>query len=155
MSNENTGVRSTFPKTVRACTRAALFQDKFSSLSLIQRAGLSLLYDPWLQVAPSYYRWHSLSAYVLFVSSNIRAEALVQQHMVCCSVLVPSFALHRVGSPRANGTRDFQSAQTEPYAVKQLVSDTFQQADGSRSAISALRSSLQLSACHSPERRVQ
>lgn len=144
MSNENTGVMSTCPKTVRVCTRAELFQDKFSPLILIQGAGLSLLYDPWLQVAPSYYRWHSHSAYVFFISSNMRGEALVQQHMVCCCVLVPSFAPHRVGSPRANGTRDFQSAQTEPYAVKQFVSNAFQQADGSRSAISALRGSFQL-----------
>lgn len=64
--------------------------------------------------------------------------------MVCCCVLVPSFAPHRVGSPRANVTRDFQSAQTELYAVKQFVSDAFQQADGSRCAISALGGSLQL-----------
>lgn len=78
MSNENTGVTSTCPKTVRICTRAALFQDKFSPLSLIQGAGLSLLYDSWFQVAPSYYRWHSHSVYVFFISSNMRAEAPVQ-----------------------------------------------------------------------------
>lgn len=79
-----------------------------------------------------------------FISSRPRAEALVQQHAVCCCVPAPAFTPCRAGAARANKPGDFQSAWAEPYAVEQFVSDSFQQADESRDTFSALRCSLQL-----------
>lgn len=110
-------------------------------------AGSSLQDDPYLQGASSYYRWQSHLAYPFFISSKTEAEALVQQHVVCCCVPNPAFTHCRAGAPRANGAGDFWSAQTELYAVKQFVSETFHQADGSREVFSALRGSLQLIVC--------
>lgn len=62
-------------------------------------------------------------------SFKLRFESVVQQDLGWCCTPASACTAHRAGGPRVNGAGELCSVQAQPYAVDQLDSDSFQQAD--------------------------